>query len=67
MQERPVRIETEADLADRFHPALADIRVLGKDVDVAKVALERLVVPNTGCDSPEGAVPLGIASASPSS
>ena len=48
MQERPVRIKTEADLADRLHAALADIRVLGNDVGVAKMALERLVVPNTG-------------------
>ena len=48
MQERPVRVETETDLADRFHPALADIRVLGNDVDVAKMALERVFVPNTG-------------------
>ena len=35
-------------LADRFHAALGDKRVLGDDVDVAKMALERLVVPNTG-------------------
>src|SRR5262245_45447429 len=48
MQERPVRFETETNLADRFHPALADIRVLGNDMSVAEVALERLVVPNTG-------------------
>src|SRR5215475_4110883 len=48
MQKRPVRVETEADLADRFHAALADIRVLGYYVDVAKMALERLVVPNAG-------------------
>ena len=48
MQERPVRFETEADLADRFHAALGDERVLGNDVDVAKMTLERQVVPNTG-------------------
>jgi hypothetical protein len=48
MQERPVRVETETDLADRFHPALADKRVLGNDVGVAKMALEHLIVPNTG-------------------
>jgi hypothetical protein len=48
MQEWPVRFETEADLADRFHAALRDKRVLSNDVGVAKMALERLVVPNTG-------------------
>jgi hypothetical protein len=36
MQERPVRVETETDLADRFHAALADKRVLGNDMNVAQ-------------------------------
>jgi len=48
MQERPVRIETEADLADRLHAALADEGVLSNHVYVAEMPLERVVVPNTG-------------------
>ena len=43
IKERPIRIETEADLAYRFHAAFSDERVLGNDVDVAKVPLERLI------------------------
>jgi hypothetical protein len=35
MQERPVLVETETDLADRFHPALADIRVLDDHVAIS--------------------------------